>query len=245
MKTGVQPSARGRLWRCTAVSLLLHAALALPWLAANWLKTATPHPPQPLALDVLGMLGTRQLEKQTIKAAPAKVSVQPQPRADVRPAPHPAPHLARLPDDVASPATAAVTQAADAAPKPQQPTPPAPARAPVPDDGAERQQVQQTIQPPESEATLTRRYVIAMSLAIQSRLVYPAEARDAGHVGRPTIRFTVTEDGDILPGTLAIGNSSGYRLLDDYALRAARAGAPFGRPPRRMEVVIAVSFTAS
>ena len=212
--------------RWVGVSLLLHGALALPWLAASRLAPAPERMSQPLALDVLGMLGTRQLEQQHEKAAPFS---------------KPLPRKVALHHDSASPVPVqAATEPAD-----MTPAPPARVQAPVPTDGAEQQQAQQTIQSPETEATLTRSYVVAMSKAIQSRLVYPAEARDAGYIGRPKIRFTVTEDGDILPGTLAIRTSSGHSLLDDYAMRAAQASAPFGKPPKRMDVVIAVSFTAS
>ena len=231
MKPGASPAPRARLLRCTGLSLLLHGALALPWLAAHWLAAAPQPVPQPLALDVLGMLSTRQFEQQSAHAAPAPTP------ARVKPVPRQA---ARQRDSASSPVP---VQAAAALPPPD-PTP-APTPAPAPADGGQQQQVQQTIQPPETEAALKQRYVIAMTKAIQSRLVYPAQAREAGHVGRPKIRFTVTEDGAILPGTLTVRDSSGYSLLDDYALRAAQASAPFGKPPKRMEVVIAVSFSAS
>jgi periplasmic protein TonB len=61
-------------------------------------------------------------------------------------------------------------------------------------------------------------------------------------VGAPTIRFTLTEEGNILSGSLAVAKSSGYPVLDESAMRAAQAGAPFEKPPRRMEVAIAIGF---
>jgi len=73
-------------------------------------------------------------------------------------------------------------------------------------------------------------------------LIYPQEARELGWVGTPTIGFTITDSGEILPGSLALHTSSGHAVLDDNALRAATAGGPFERPPRQMAVVIAVSF---
>lgn len=123
-------------------------------------------------------------------------------------------------------------------PAPTVPVISAPA-APAADDET---RVQQTLQPRETEATLMRKYLVGLRKAIQSRLVYPAEARQGGYTGAPVIRFTITDSGAILPGSLAVHASSGHAVLDDNALRAALAGAPFERPPRQMDVVIAVAF---
>jgi len=39
-----------------------------------------------------------------------------------------------------------------------------------------------------------------------------------------------------------VQRSSGHSVLDESAMRAALAGAPFEKPPRQMDVAIAVAF---
>ena len=89
------------------------------------------------------------------------------------------------------------------------------------------------------------RYLGGLRKAIQSRLRYPGAARRDAMTGTPVVRFTIAENGSILPGTLVIHKSSGYDLLDRSALEAARASSPLPVPPRRMQVVIAISFAES
>ena len=102
--------------------------------------------------------------------------------------------------------------------------------------------MQQTVRARDDGADALRKYLAGLRKAIQGKLVYPVEAREAGYVGAPTIRFTLTEEGNILSGSLAVAKSSGYPVLDESAMRAAQAGAPFEKPPRRMEVAIAIGF---
>lgn len=109
--------------------------------------------------------------------------------------------------------------------------------------GAESQQIQQTIKQRESEVSLIRKYLARLKRDIQNHLDYPEEARDTGYVGAPTIRFTITESGDILADSLSISKSSGSAQLDQQVLRAARNSAPMAKPPRQMTVTIKVAFT--
>lgn len=109
--------------------------------------------------------------------------------------------------------------------------------------GAGQNQLQRTIarvDNPDPQAQ--RKYLALVWKSIQARLVYPAQAREAGYVGTPVIRLTITVDGSILPGSLAIARSSGYPLLDENALKAAHDSAPLPPPPRQMTVTIAVAF---
>jgi periplasmic protein TonB len=117
--------------------------------------------------------------------------------------------------------------------------------AQTPGEGADHQdQTQQTIAAASipSDASALRTYVGQLRKAIQSRVVYPPQARLAGQVGTPVVRFTVSLNGDILPGSLAIQRSSGYPLLDENALQAARDSSPLPPPPRQFSVAIAVAF---
>ncbi|PMR78812.1 TonB family protein [Billgrantia endophytica] len=127
---------------------------------------------------------------------------------------------------------------------PAQPTPPVQSAANADArSGTELQQLQQTISHEEQEANLLREYLRNLRRTVQDNLTYPAEARRAGVEGVPIVSFSITESGDIQPGTLRVTRSSGHRALDESALAAAAASVPFERPRRpMMEVSIAVSF---
>ncbi|WP_139826177.1 energy transducer TonB [Derxia lacustris] len=241
------------------VSLLLHGMLLSPWL----LHRPTPEPAsQRLTMELFGMVGTRQVAARTAAsaAAPAEgappapaASQQPRPAPAPRPAPTerpdpaarrdtpPDPRQWRTANDgpVAAPAPAAAPAAAASASASA--APPAPA-AQAGAMSVEARAAETVKAQPEPDVGALRRYVAALTRAIQSRLVYPAEARRAGLVGTTAVRFVVTESGEIQPGSLAVHRGSGSALLDDNALRAAQASAPFDRPPRRMEVVLDVVF---
>ncbi|MGQ2993786.1 TonB family protein [Variovorax sp.] len=220
------------------LSVLLHAALVLPWLVR-----ARPEAPPPsreqLVVDLLGLVSNRQVEQQQVArpAEPPPPTPQPKPvaRKETR-------ERAPVPRQVApSPVQVArVEEPVRAAPEPPTQTPVA-AQPPVA-NAAEEDRMQQTVRARDDGADALRKYLAGLRKAIQGKLVYPAEAREAGYVGAPTIRFTLTEEGNILSGSLAVAKSSGYPVLDESAMRAAQAGAPFEKPPRRMEVAIAIGF---
>lgn len=219
------------------VSVLLHAALVLPWLMNDW-APAQPQKRDQLVVDLLGLVSNRQVEQQQ--------------------AGQPEPPVAALAPALAKPA--AKKEARERSPVLRQTTPsPVPVERPVqepvqvspeptvaavqpPANGAEEDRVQQTVRARSADPDAIRKYLAGLKKAIQGKLVYPTEAREAGYVGAPMIRFTLTESGEILPGSLAVQKSSGYPMLDESAMRAALAGAPFDRPPRQMEVAIAVAF---
>lgn len=85
-------------------------------------------------------------------------------------------------------------------------------------------------------------YINNVANRLQSNLVYPARLRRDGIEAVTTIAFTVTESGQIKRNSLEVRKSSGYREMDDNALRAARESAPFDKPPKEMTLVIAVAF---
>ena len=55
---------------------------------------------------------------------------------------------------------------------------------------------------------------------LRNKLVYPPPAREAGAEGTATIKFVVNKDGSI--GGVTVARSSGYKLLDDEAVRVVR-----------------------
>ncbi|MES2261079.1 MAG: TonB family protein [Pseudomonadota bacterium] len=220
------PAGNGRLLQGLGISLLLHGALVVPWLMRDMWTPPAP-PSQQLALELFGMVSNRQVEKLQEKKAPAPVKQEARPVARIRGTSAPSPVQVRAIEPPAPPPIAKQ----EAAPI-----------APAPVDGADYERVQQTTQSQETEANRIRNYVAALSKAIQARLVYPGAAREAGYVGSPSLRFTLADNGEIVPGTLAVHKSSGYHVLDENAMQAVQASTPFGKPPRKMSVVIALSF---
>jgi len=85
-------------------------------------------------------------------------------------------------------------------------------------------------------------YTARVARRLQSNLVYPEKMRRNGIEAATTIVFTVTELGQIKKDSLQVRKSSGYKEMDDNALRAARDSAPFGEPPKEMTLVIDVAF---
>lgn len=215
-----EPSSHG-LWIGIGLSLLLHGSLALPWLLKD--RFTAPEPPRQLALELFGMVGHRQVEQRQAKAPSA-----PTRKATQAPAAHATPrHSIAAPSPVKLSAT------------PPTPTAKAVAAPPRPvDKEADTAREQQTIKPPPMSHNAKLKYVESISRAVQHRLVYPPEAREAGYVGSPQVRFIVTENGEILPGSLVLQRSSGHAMLDEQALRATLASAPFDKPPQRMNVVL-------
>jgi protein TonB len=92
------------------------------------------------------------------------------------------------------------------------------------------------------EANPLNIYIASVANRLQANLVYPEKMRRGGIEAVTSIAFTVTESGQIKRGTLEVRKSSGYREMDDNALRAARESAPFDKPPKEMTLVIAVAF---
>jgi len=86
-------------------------------------------------------------------------------------------------------------------------------------------------------------YVKQLSKRIQSRLVYPREARAAGLEGAATVSFTIAASGQMVASTARVLVSSGKPTLDASALATVRAASPFAAPPREMSVAVAVVFS--
>jgi protein TonB len=88
--------------------------------------------------------------------------------------------------------------------------------------------------------TYVRRNFAYIQRRIRDRLVYPSEARRAGIQGVAEIGFTVHLDGTVSAVTIRV--SSGQELLDQAALAAIHAAAPFPPPPAQARLAIPVSF---
>lgn len=246
-----------------AVSLAVHGLIAaLFWLMPAWLQAQAPADAQTLQMELFGMLSNRQEQEQMQglpdDAPPPEPQAEPiqQPEPEPEPLPEPEPEPEPLPEpEPEPPPEPPPPEVEPPEPSPvqvkpppkQKPTPrPAPAprpavRPPPAPKGAEVARVQQTIAPPDMQ-TLMQAYVRELSRMLQRSLVYPREARREGYVGSTTVRFSITENGSILPGSLSIQRSSGYAILDEQALKTANSSAPFPAPPKPMTVSIAIAF---
>lgn len=258
-----------RLSLALLLSLALHLVIAAPFLLLDPYEAKSAQQDR-LLLEVYGMIAERQREER-VQGDQPPVAGQPEQQATEAPqqetARMPPEEAVEAQPETAEP-TPPVEQVQDSGPvplldEPPAQEPPAVQEAPAVQEtpvmqetprtqpvvaadshpGTEIQQQQQTISHEELEANLLREYLRSLRRTIQGSLVYPAAARRAGVQGTPVISFRITEDGEILSGSLRVTRSSGYPALDESALAAAAASAPFERPRRSMEVSIAVSFS--
>jgi protein TonB len=89
-------------------------------------------------------------------------------------------------------------------------------------------------------AAYARRNYTYIQRRIRDRLVYPSQARRAGIQGVAEIAFTIHEDGTVSGVTVLV--SSGQESLDQAAIAAIHAAAPFPRPPAPARLSIPVAF---
>lgn len=75
-------------------------------------------------------------------------------------------------------------------------------------------------------------YLEMVRLKIERHKKYPETAEDKQIEGAVTVRFVITPQGDILD--VEIIRSSTQKSLDEAALKAIRAAAPFPRPPQHL-----------
>ena len=68
-----------------------------------------------------------------------------------------------------------------------------------------------------------------LKVKVESVLAYPELAALSGYQGTLYILFDIMKDGSL--GRIEVLKSSGYKILDDEALRAIRAAAPFQTLP--------------
>lgn len=64
-----------------------------------------------------------------------------------------------------------------------------------------------------------------LKVKVESEMKYPELAAISGYQGTLFIKFDILKDGSL--GALELLKSSGYKILDDEALRSIRASAPF------------------
>lgn len=93
-----------------------------------------------------------------------------------------------------------------------------------------------------TDADLINAYISVLTKLVNSHLIYPKDVRKKKLEGVSWVSFVVTESGALKPNSLQIKKSSGYQALDDNALKTILAVAPFQRPPRELNLSIALEF---
>jgi protein TonB len=89
-------------------------------------------------------------------------------------------------------------------------------------------------------AEYVKRSLTYIQRLIRSKLVYPPQARRAGVQGLTEVSFTIHEDGGV--SDVTVRTSSGHGVLDEAALAAVFAAAPFPPPPSPARLAIPISF---
>jgi periplasmic protein TonB len=217
------------IWQAFAISVVLHAALALPYMLHT--MPSDPEEPPRLVLEFQGVASDNQTEQKIMREtaaqqtqAPAEhetevtrteVSEQP-PTEEQAPAAQPAP----------------VEQKQEPTPKPEAKSADGGANN---TPGAEQSQIAQTLK---VERQIDQEYGIRVSKKIQSNVIYSED----GVQGSTAVSFTILQSGRIRPETLKIAASSGHAKLDANALKTVRACVPFAPPPREMTVTVNVDF---
>lgn len=90
------------------------------------------------------------------------------------------------------------------------------------------------------------RYEQELSKWLAEHKQYPTAARALGQHGKPVLRLQIDRKGQIKSSK--IEKSSGYRLLDDAALKMAQNSSPYPAPPKHypgeliLEFLIPISF---
>jgi protein TonB len=215
-----------------AISLLLHASLALPFLLPP-LHAAKQSQQEKLRIELFGMISNRQVEERhegTENPQQEKKMAQQENQAVPRPSA----------DTYQTVAAKSPVQSAKAEDNPNQAQPVFRASLPVDSSkaGAAVEQRQQSIN---SKAAL-QEYMAKVTKRIQTNLVYPKEVRENGVEGITLIAFTITTAGDIREDSLRVQKSSGYAALDSSAVKSAQDSAPFEKPPKELDIAIAVAF---
>jgi len=93
--------------------------------------------------------------------------------------------------------------------------------------------------------TLRDQYLQQVRARIEKNQRYPLAARKLGQEGRVLVRFVAAADGGL--EEMELGESCGIRSLDEAALAAVRAAAPFPATPKEVfpdsaAMQIAVAF---
>ena len=185
--------------------------------------------------------------QQTTTSPPTTLADRPKPPAPVLPKVQTHSHAIasspRLPELPARITPAAISPAAESEAKAVDPTD-VTTGGDMPEADVAKQHLHALEQGAAATEAVEHRYVREQFAYIRERvmerLIYPSLARRQGWKGEVKVGFTVRADGTI--EGLQVVTSSGRSLLDQQALRAVQAAAPFPAPPAPAKIVLPVLF---
>jgi len=243
---------RFTIYHGLAVSLVIHAAIAIPFL----LRRLEPPPPDSslLSVELDGFVSDTQTAKQVMEETKGEV------KQDEQQAVKPVEKVETPPEEVPP---EPVPEKMEPVPKQEVvkdptedtlPAPPPPVTQPEMQNavksadagaqdikGQKEQQDAQTLKKQrDEEIDRLKAYVRSLSKKVQDHLVYP----DGGHRAQGTtmVAFTITASGLVKPESIKVVESSGKPQLDEGAIKTIRASSPFEAPPKEVTVAIAVAF---
>jgi protein TonB len=230
-------------WRDVAVSVAIHACLAIPlviWIAPRIPRLSS----KQLHVQPVGIVAHRQTvaKQKRIVSAPSKAAA---PTQKVENKTTAASKEAPVSPPVVIKPTESVDRKPDLGPLPQENSKPheeAGQSWPRPQAGGDVQQPQQMIASHDDGNDRIRTYIAELTKRLQSNLIYPPEAKKKKIEGISLVSFVIMESGEIQPNTLAVKRSSGNAGLDASALRTVASSAPFQKPPRELNVSIGLNF---
>ncbi|MDR1576862.1 MAG: energy transducer TonB [Deltaproteobacteria bacterium] len=202
------------------VSFLLALAMGISFFGGG----NFPRNQEVLNLEIFGMVSDRQEEAEQI-AEP-----EPEPEPIAAPAPIPPEPEPEIENQVFTPEPEYVPPAPKPKPKPEK----------KPDNGTKNRTAKKLNAP--TNPDVTRQYLAELSRHLNRNLVYPEEAKRYMMVGQPTIAFTIATSGALLRGSVQVVKSSGYEILDRYAIMAVEKTAPFSKPPKEMKMTVTMNF---
>lgn len=140
--------------------------------------------------------------------------------------------------------TFTVQLVADVTAKRQRPTPASPSLHSTSDPASpHRQAAEKTVSLSSHQAGEYEPYLIQVKRRIKQAWLYPPEVTEANIMGIAVVRFTIKNTGDLIHSSLE--RSSGYESLDQNALAAIKAAAPFPPLPAalsKLHIVASFNF---
>ncbi len=222
-----------------AASIVLHSALALPFVVHAFASPA--EEPPTLVIELQGVVADTQTEQKVAQETQGETKAEQAvaPVAAETSETQPVASEVKPMEVAEETGTEPPPPQPKAAPSPPQPKPSQADPGANNSPGVAQPQTAQTIK---VDRETLQEYVKLLTKKVQANLVYPEEGRRTGMQGTATVSFAILSDGQIRPETLKIAQSSGQPRLDESALKTIRASVPFAPPPKEMTVAIAVAF---
>ncbi len=88
-----------------------------------------------------------------------------------------------------------------------------------------------------------KKYLWYVRDRLQENLIYPLVAKKLEIEGTVVVRFIIDKNGNLVPNSIKVVESSGSKILDRQAINTVKASAPFKPPPQgKITIEIPVVF---